>query len=64
MRNTLLFSHPGGWVCNYFCFECGCRSDQRSGCERSGGHYIAADPAQYAETWSRRGGPINAFANS
>src|SRR5262245_44849779 len=40
-QHTLL-SQPGGWACDCLYFECGCRSSQRSGRERSGGHYIAA----------------------
>ena len=41
MGNRLFFS---AWrLClRLLVFECGCRSDQRSGCERSVGHYIAA----------------------
>src|SRR5262249_25812239 len=40
-QHTLL-SQPGGWACDCLCFECGCRSDRRSGYERSGDHHIAA----------------------
>jgi hypothetical protein len=36
-----LLSQPGGWACDCLCFECECRSDRRSGRERSGGHHIA-----------------------
>ncbi len=39
-QHTLL-SRPGGWACDCLCFECGCRSDQCGGRERSGGHHIA-----------------------
>ena len=41
MRNALLFLVRRLGL-RLLVPECGCRSDQRSGCERGGGHYIAA----------------------
>jgi hypothetical protein len=38
---SFFLSLVGRWACDGLCFECGCGSDQRCGCEGSGGHYIA-----------------------
>jgi len=40
MPDTLFFLSLAAGLA--MCFECGCRSDQRGRCERSGGHFIAA----------------------